>query len=492
MASRRPLSAAETLERIRTLHVSILESSLEVDKFLTSLNCLDLSSPRAASAASAAIVSALIFQDDFSVAFPRLIARAIAKLLQNDSEIVARSCLTPISLLRHTGHLPAVIARLADTFPDWTPRAQEMILSFVFSLGPRAVAEWAAFLPHMDLARSSPDEFLSGIADKFVSYLAEVDAQSGRSATNQPPDEPPSEEDDPKEDLKAASPPPAQEKLRRSFAFKRAGVETPGPLSAVPTSGADSLLPAKKPRPPEPPASARAKAPEKVPDAPSPGKRPPRRAVSVASLVQQMRDKDWERQQASVDMISEVLTSNPALLAANCKDIWLNLGDLVNAPRTTLALNSLRFAMSIFLQFPQQLAPSAAQFIGTALSLTCSSHQFIADAAAAALIAIAENSPRGRVWTPFTAGIKHKNPIARSNALCCILILLGQGPLDDREITALIAATAPLLRDPKAECRDSAKRILKALARDERFDAVARSALPKPPDFQAMKKVLDT
>jgi hypothetical protein len=205
-----------------------------------------------------------------------------------------------------------------------------------------------------------------------------------------------------------------------------------------------------------------------------------------------MRDKDWERQQASVDMMSEMLASNPAQLAANCKDIWLNLGDLVTTPRTTLALSSLQFATSIFLQFPQQLAPSAAQFIGTTLNLTCCSHQFIADAAAAALLAIAENSPRGRVWTPFTGGIKHKNPIARSNALCCILMLLGQGPLEDREIAALIAATWPLVRDPKVECRDSAKRTLRALARDERFEAMARSALPKPPDFQAMKKALET
>jgi hypothetical protein len=239
MASRQPLSPAETLERIRELHVSILESSLDVDKFLTSLNCLNLSSARAASAACSAIVSALIFQSDFSATFPRLVARAIAKILQSDSEIVARSCLTPISLLSHTAHLPAVIAKLADTFPDWTPRAQELMLAFVFSLVPRVAAEWAAFVPHMDLARSSTDEFLSAIADEFVSYLAQIDAERSPPAVDQPPDD-----GGPEEDLEWVSPPPAQEKLRRSLDFKRADTEPP----ALPAPGVSPVLPAKKRR----------------------------------------------------------------------------------------------------------------------------------------------------------------------------------------------------------------------------------------------------
>jgi hypothetical protein len=46
---------------------------------------------------------------------------------------------------------------------------------------------------------------------------------------------------------------------------------------------------------------------------------------------------------------------------------------------------------------PPRLTLSAVQLIGTALNLTCCSHQFIAEAAAAILLTIAEKSPPGGI-----------------------------------------------------------------------------------------------
>jgi hypothetical protein len=453
MASRVILSASETREKLRTAHISLLESTLDVDSFLTSLNCLDLSARQSALAANSAIVSTLIFRTDFSPKFPRLLARAFGKLIQNPSEIVRRSCLTIISLFSGHAQFSQFMAQLSNSFPDWTPQGQEMILSFVFSFGAKTAKEWAVLLPHIPVARASPDELLASVADEFVAYLSQFVS------------EPPSEE----EEACADACPPAQQQLRHSIDFKR--------LTSPDVSECGRAAP--EPAAPEPPRRA-------------PAKKGPKKAVAVSALVPQMRDPDWEKQQAAIDAFAECLAANPTQLAPSCRDIWLNLVELAGSPRTTLSHSALQFAVAFFRQFAQALAPVTPQFMVAALNLACSSHQFIADAAAAVLLAIAESAPRARIWAGLMAGARHKNPVARTRALQCAATVLEQGPLDDKDMAALVAAAAPLLRDPKGECRDAARRALKKVAADDRFASIAQAVMPGQLDFTGMKRMLET
>jgi hypothetical protein len=78
MTSRSILSPSETQEKIRTIHISLLQSSVYVDSFLTLLNCLDLSLPLIALAARSAVISSLVFFNTFSAKSPRLLAQAFS------------------------------------------------------------------------------------------------------------------------------------------------------------------------------------------------------------------------------------------------------------------------------------------------------------------------------------------------------------------------------------------------------------------------------
>jgi hypothetical protein len=204
-----------------------------------------------------------------------------------------------------------------------------------------------------------------------------------------------------------------------------------------------------------------------------------------------MRDKDWEKQQKAVELLSEMIAVNSGPMASFCREIWLNLNDLIASPRTTLSNVSLEFAAALYPPFAQQLAPQTAQMIVTLLGLTCSCHQFVADGASSVLLAIATNSPRARVFTSFVGGAKHKNPIARGKAVQCLSILLGQGPLDEKELGSVIGVLVPLLRDTKAESREAARRTLKTLSTDDRFLSTAQRICAKPQDFAEMKKLLE-
>jgi hypothetical protein len=212
---------------------------------------------------------------------------------------------------------------------------------------------------------------------------------------------------------------------------------------------------------------------------------------SLSDLVTQMREKEWEKQQSAIEGIQEILETNPTQVANFCKEIWLNLIDLVTSPRTMLANNALQFAGAVYCQYAQILAPLSAQFIVTLLNLSCSSHQFIADGAAAVLCKIAEKSTRNRVFTSFITGAKHKNPGSRTRAIQCLSILIEQGRLDDEEMGNVIKVVVPLIRDTKAECREAARRVLKGLVGDERFLPMAQKLISKVEDFKEMKKLIE-
>lgn len=212
----------------------------------------------------------------------------------------------------------------------------------------------------------------------------------------------------------------------------------------------------------------------------------------VPELVEMMRDKDWEKQQKAIDTMTDIIANDPNQLAASCKEIWLNLIDLVSAARTTLANASLQFANSLYEQFSQQLAPQTAQPIATLLTQACSMHQFLADGASAVLLTIADKSPRGRVFTPFLAGAKHKNPTGRARSVQCLAIICDSDvPLEDKEFTNVIKAVAPLVRDTKSECREAAKRCLKVLSSDERFWSVAKRIVSSSQELNDMKRMIE-
>ena len=231
--------------------------------------------------------------------------------------------------------------------------------------------------------------------------------------------------------------------------------------------------------------------PSSAEDTPKKAKKAPP-PPSVPELVEMMRDKDWEKQQQSVDYMTEILATNPAQLAPSCKEIWLNLIDLVTCPRTILSNNSLQFANTFYEQFSAQLAPNSAQFIQTMLNLSCSKHQFLADGASAVLLTIADKGPRSRVFKSFMVGAKHKNPIARGRSVQCITILLEAEPAtDDNEFQTILKTITPLVRDTKSECREAAKRALKSLSSDERFWPMARRIMSNTQEFNDMKRMIE-
>ncbi|OHS97621.1 hypothetical protein TRFO_09320 [Tritrichomonas foetus] len=212
----------------------------------------------------------------------------------------------------------------------------------------------------------------------------------------------------------------------------------------------------------------------------------------VSDLVADLRSKDWEKQQSSIEMLSSILLSDPTPLAGLCKEIWLNLLDVILSPRTTLGNLALQFTASFYQEFSAQLCPQTQQIIGSTLNLCCSSHQFIADGAASVLLTIAENSPKNRVFKTFMTGLKHKNSLARAKAMQCLAIVIENEALEDNEIKSIISTAAPLLRDTRVETRDAAKRVLKVLSNDEKFTQIAKSTLKSVQDYNEMKRMIET
>lgn len=165
-----------------------------------------------------------------------------------------------------------------------------------------------------------------------------------------------------------------------------------------------------------------------------------------------------------------------------------------------LAHQSFQLAERLYRAFSSTLCAQTSQWIQILLNFSCSSHQFIAEDATDVLNAIAENSPRSRIFSSFVSGLKHKNSIARGKAvtgLMCVVpnsssnanSTVKQTPLDDKELKSLIVNIAPLTRDTRVETRDAAKKALKELSADERFTNLAKTALSAQ-DFTDLKKMI--
>lgn len=223
--------------------------------------------------------------------------------------------------------------------------------------------------------------------------------------------------------------------------------------------------------------------------------------IPLSELTSMLRNKDWEMQQKAVDILGDHLTDDPSQLSFLCKDIWLNLMDAVSSPRTMLAHQSFQLAERIFRSFSQTLCAQTSQWIQMLLNYTCSSHQFIAEDATDVLNAIAEGSPRSRVFSALITGLKHKNSIARGKSTYCLMCVIPntslnsnstvkQNSLDEKELKAVIVNTAPLIRDTRVETRDVAKKLLKELSADERFSNIAKTSLSAQ-DYTEMKKMIE-
>lgn len=222
--------------------------------------------------------------------------------------------------------------------------------------------------------------------------------------------------------------------------------------------------------------------------------------IPISELTTMLRNKDWEMQQKAVDILNDHLTNDPTQLNFLCKDIWLNLIDAVSSPRTMLAHQSFQLAECLYRTFSQTLCAQTSQWIQLLLNSSCSSHQFISEDATDVLNAIAENSPRSRIFSSFVSGLKHKNSIARGKAvlgLMCVIpncsananSTVKQTALDDKELKTLIVNIAPLTRDTRVETRDAAKKALKELSTDERFMNLAKTSLSAQ-DFTDLKKMI--
>ncbi|MDR1083027.1 MAG: hypothetical protein LBL27_04060, partial [Coriobacteriales bacterium] len=312
---------------------------------------------------------------------------------------------------------------------------------------------------------------------------------------------------DDQKDWEHAEPPKSSDKMRNSIDFRKT-METSGPR------GGGFLPPPLEPRIPRPVKTATHKfQPGKDWEVVKPMKRVPKQPVqskhvvvakknvtierrqgpkrTLSELVAMMREKEWENQQSAIEGIQEVMETNPSQVMPFCKEVWLNLIDLVASPRTMLANNALQFSGSVYVQFAQILAPLTPQFIVTLFNLTCSSHQFIGDGAASVLCKISEKSPRSRVFNSFIAGAKHRNPVARNRAIQCLAILVDQGRLEDDEMGNLIKVIVPLLRDTKSESREAARNLLKSISKDDRFFPLAQKLIPKLEDFKEMKRLIE-
>ncbi|OHT03936.1 hypothetical protein TRFO_28720 [Tritrichomonas foetus] len=205
-----------------------------------------------------------------------------------------------------------------------------------------------------------------------------------------------------------------------------------------------------------------------------------------------MTNSDWEKQQRSVEGLRCVLNTKPTALASHCREIWMNLLDIIVSPRTMLSNSALALTLELFTQFHSQLIPQTPPFISICFNLCCNSRQFIADGAEKVLILISHKAPRNKVLSHFIIGTKHKNTIARGKAAQCILNLINQGgELEDSELKSLISGLTPLIRDNSEETRDSAKNALKKIVYDIRFQEIARDVCTNSQDYNELMKFIE-
>ncbi|KAH0785574.1 hypothetical protein GPJ56_010460 [Histomonas meleagridis] len=428
-------------------------------------------------------------------------------VIQNQDEIVSRSCLSIISILSKKGYVKAFFNKIKLDLNDWSERAKEIFLSFAFSFHQPVIREWEVFIPFAEKYSQSDDELLASTANDFLFYLK----SQTQNETHSNPDKEsnnvsnitklkPSngqeylelEEGEPYND----EPPKFKQQLRNSIRnISSNSLLEEKPKKSTPKKVTREPLYSSTTSPPK-----RILSKPKLPTRPntmlSPDEKHKRAKnftdlPNISEALSNLKSKDWEKQNTSIEQLSKILITEPLQLSSYCKDIWLDLLDIITSPRTMLANNSLQFACDLYKEFSSMLCPQTSQFISTALSLTCNSHQFIADGATALLYTIAENSPRNRVIKTFVNGCKHRNSIARGKAIQCITITIDQGAMDEKEMNMLIRAIAPLLRDTLMETRDAAKKALKKMAVDERFLTLAKAFFGNVQNFNEMRKMIE-
>ena len=212
---------------------------------------------------------------------------------------------------------------------------------------------------------------------------------------------------------------------------------------------------------------------------------------SVSNFVSSLKSKDWEQQQKGVEGLRSILSTKPGLVLSLCREAWLNLLDVITSPRSMLSKSALQLAQELFTQFSSQLVPQSAPFVDICLNLCCNSRQFIADEAENVIILIAQESHRNKVLNSFIKGTAHKNSIARGKAAQCLSILIEQGPLDDRELKAVVQCLVPLVRDNRTETRSAAKETLKLVADDDRFRDIAKDVCKNSVDYKELLKSME-
>ena len=212
---------------------------------------------------------------------------------------------------------------------------------------------------------------------------------------------------------------------------------------------------------------------------------------NMYSYISSLSSKDWEQQQSSLDFLKNAISFDSSKLAPYCKEIWMNLLDIIVSPRTALANSALCVTADLFSKFSQQLTPHTPPFISICFNLCCKSQQFIAESAGNVLFNISILAPRNKVLSHFIQGTKHKNSIARGKAVQCISNLINQGKLDDSEMKLILTTLSHLIRDNKIETRDAARYALSQLVSDNRFNDIASSICTNQHDFKELMKVVD-
>lgn len=213
---------------------------------------------------------------------------------------------------------------------------------------------------------------------------------------------------------------------------------------------------------------------------------------NVYDYVSNLNNKDWEQQQRSVEGLRCLLNTKPGLVSPYCREIWMNLLDIIVSPRSMLSNAALQLAAELFTQFAPQLVSQTALFVDICFNLVCNSRQFISEGAENVIILIAQESPRSKVLNSFVKGTTHKNPIARAKASQCLAILVEQeGKLDDREFKAVVQCLIPLIRDNRTETRYAAKETLKLIADDERFKDIAKDICTNALDYNELMKCVE-
>ena len=542
-------STKKDLSQIETIHSCLMQENNDIKIYLQKLSKMKYDQNECCLAIISTLSAAILYKDITHCI--NEIVKCFSYLIQNEEEHVRRSCFILIAIISRKGFLNMFLSECASLFNSWNEKAKEMILSFVFSFSNSDVTAFECFLAQSEMLKESNNEMLSSIANDFISYLNSnqnnhnelTDSLKGQINiilnSSSGDDKLSSDNDNENDELYYAHPPEGKSLVRNSIRLPKSASLSPPTVNLEENiMNENNDIQTKNNTPPEvkkentkiPKFSRQSKIvkPRVVPktanviqvnkntdeansnnlfdddttqirmpkDSSNRSVRPPRRnkifiTTSLPDIIAGLRNNDWEIQQKSVENLVNVLLNDPSILSPHCKDIWRDVLDIITSPRTMLANIAIQFASSFYIEFPSQLSSIAPQYISTALNLCCSCHQFIAEGSFSILEAIARNSPKSKVLIPFINGTKHKNSIARGKACQCLFILLEKEQVDEKDMNKLITIITPLLRDLRAETRDSARKVLKVLSHKEGFDQRARNALSNFQLFNEMKKMIE-